>query len=311
MTIDLREFDDEIILHFGGKGSSIDAETLTRSIDAITSLVEEISAHLGGASKIEITVEALEPGCFKVLMKIVKSPYSVAVFSALISWVIATSGAPEKSQVQINNNTYNYHIKVSGNPYHLIADKELALCLDKIETSLTVAMCLDDLFKTLKADPNISEFGIANPKTDRQPKPLIQRRDFGLAARLQRRAATERAPSNRIPASNSEQTYTESKQHLTVTRAIFERGRRKWEFVNQAGDKISAAIRSDEFYDKLENGDYNIGPGTKMHVILVTHKIRENNTNRWKIVSYEVFEVLKVISGEKPETSNDPPTQKD
>jgi hypothetical protein len=306
MTIDLREFDNEIILHFGGKRSDINAETLTRSIDAVVNLIKAINAGAGGGRQIDIRITAIAPGCFQV--SIAWEIYSIAkmVGAGLLILVIYDALKGEKSTPTKVHQHKHLHFEVADEDYKLLMDEETQKLYMKLSFSAEVNNNLLDLMKALKDSKDISEFGIANPKTDRKPKPLIRRKDFGVIARRQRKEAFKVRPSNRIPASTHEESHDVTEETLTVIRAIFARGR-KWEFMDGSGMKIPALIRSDEFYDKLLLGQYSVAAGTKLRVQLATHKIREGKTNRWHVKSYEVIEVLDVISSDKPEMLDDPP----
>ena len=83
---------------------------------------------------------------------------------------------------------------------------------------------------------------------------------------------------------------------LTILKAVFKRGLRKWQFVWN-GVPISAPIKDPTFFDKLEAREYVFGQGDVLDAVLRIRQGKDEETGVFMNDphSYEVVEVRRVI----------------
>jgi hypothetical protein len=92
---------------------------------------------------------------------------------------------------------------------------------------------------------------------------LVDKRDFQTLA----------IPEEELPSEGRQ--YRDYRTTLPVVKAIFHKGRRKWEFVWQ-GHKISAPIVDDEFFDRLARREIWLAQGDELDVMLRVHQILDD-----------------------------------
>jgi hypothetical protein len=80
------------------------------------------------------------------------------------------------------------------------------------------------------------------------------------------------------------------KTKVQVIRVIFARGYRKWQFAWN-GVKISAPILDDNFLDRLQRHETEIGWGDVLDVVLRINQARDPENGVWLNESYEILEV--------------------
>ena len=72
-TIDLREFEgDQIVIHFGGSLTSVDAYTFANSLLAFADTIRAVNTVINPNQNIEVRLEAIGPGSFRAVIKRVK-----------------------------------------------------------------------------------------------------------------------------------------------------------------------------------------------------------------------------------------------
>ena len=81
---------------------------------------------------------------------------------------------------------------------------------------------------------------------------------------------------------------------LQITRAILERGRKRWQFVWR-GVRISAPVLDDQFYDRFFARQISIAPGDSLRVNL---RVRQNRDPDTGVLLNDPngYEVLQVLS---------------
>lgn len=81
---------------------------------------------------------------------------------------------------------------------------------------------------------------------------------------------------------------------IEILRAILERSRRRWEFV-WSGNRISAPVLDDLFYDRFFAHEITIAPGDRLRVRLKVKQHRLPDVGIFVNQSFEVVEVLEHI----------------
>ena len=81
---------------------------------------------------------------------------------------------------------------------------------------------------------------------------------------------------------------------MEISRAILERGRRKWEFYWR-GMKISAPVLDMSFYELFFAHEIMIAPGDGLRVVLRVTQVAAPDTGIYMSAHYEVVEVIEHI----------------
>jgi hypothetical protein len=139
----------------------------------------------------------------------------------------------------------------------------------------------------MEDDPSVTDFGLMRNIDDPAPPFAIFRDDF---ARLSIPEQTVSLPGRR---------YRDERTTLTIVKAIFQRGSRKWEFVWHSGVRISAAIQDPNFFARLASREFWFAQGDGLDVTLRVHQryddINSVYINEW----YEVIQVFQVNHRER------------
>lgn len=81
---------------------------------------------------------------------------------------------------------------------------------------------------------------------------------------------------------------------VEISRAILERGRRRWEFFWR-GFKIAAPILDEKFFDQFFAHEIMIAPGDALEVALRVVQERKEDSGIFVNVRYEIVEVLNHV----------------
>ena len=81
---------------------------------------------------------------------------------------------------------------------------------------------------------------------------------------------------------------------VEISRAILERGRRRWEFFWR-GFKIAAPILDEKFFDRFFAHEITIAPGDALEVALRIVQERNEDSGIFVNVRYEIVEVLNHV----------------
>src|SRR5690554_4392198 len=110
--INIEEYDDEVVLHFGGERKKINAYTLASSLVSIADAVKAANDVLNPGYDVEVLVEAFGEGSFRAKIKTVfkgagnifsKDALKAVALSVLANFIYQHTLAPD-SQVVVNVN---------------------------------------------------------------------------------------------------------------------------------------------------------------------------------------------------------------
>jgi len=68
-VVDIREYEEEIVLHFGGERNKINAYTLASALVSIADAIKEANAVINPGYEVEVLVEAFGEGSFRAKVK--------------------------------------------------------------------------------------------------------------------------------------------------------------------------------------------------------------------------------------------------
>lgn len=281
--VDLRSLPDgEFVLHFGGRPSEVNAFTFSNSLVALSQALQEINRQINPDFSIEITIDGLGTGSFRAKLKTVRKSlaglfkhcYGDQILIGLLLMLIGRELFPPE-QITIIVNDDSYVVQQGGD--RIILPKEFGEARMRITNEREIKKHIIRTFEVLQEDPSVTDFGFAGHIHDETPLALIPQSDF---AKLSQEGDGD---------SEARHTHDE-RTKVTVLKAIFERGARKWQFVWN-GVKISAPIRSDAFFDRMASREYEFGQGDVLDVTLRITRIRDEMAGVFINDKYEIIEV--------------------
>ncbi len=285
-TLDFREFSDEFVFYFGGEPNEIHARTLTNSLNHLINTLELINDHIEPGSDIQVFAHATASGSFKIKLskkqrKLLKNAWKDAksVGLMVLAAVIATKLSSAEQKVENHYHISGDVIIVQHNEVKVVLPKEAQKALDNVYADERVDSELSESFTVLLSDERITGFGITKELTDEVPFAHIGRNYFGV---LSTRKNPEETGERKV----------DSNEELQILKAVFERGRRKWQFIRK-GAKVSAPILDVSFYDRLAERDVILGDGDTLVVMLRTHQIWNDLIGVWVDDHYEVIKVFE------------------
>jgi hypothetical protein len=297
--INLSEFaGDEIVFHFGGRPSEVDAYTFANTLLAFSEALQEISRQLDPNTRIEITIEGLGEGSFRAKLRTVTKLLSRLLQSTaaqeaarniilpLLMMFIYDRYFADRARIIVTDDSYIYehgHDRIIMPKF--IYDKKKSM-RDPAAVDKQIARG----FSVLEDDPSVTDFGITKKLDDPEPTSSILRQDFGVLSRY-----------TILVEEGEDQRVLEQREKLVVVRAILMRGTRRWQFVWN-GIQISAPILDERFYDALARREYTFGQGDIIDVTLRIFQERDTRLGVYINKAYEVTEVFGKITGPRQES---------
>jgi len=290
IEIDLRNFENELIIHFGVDNHQINAKTLAYSLISLTNGIKRTDAILNPGFEVEIIVEAIGVGSFKIstkkiynaLSNIFSSSNIKTIALSLIAALIWDLMKPEK-EINIIVNTNEYIIERDDE--RIILPREAGTYYDSIKKNDNIKKDVSDTFKILNNDDKIDSIGFSESKPNKpEPTLLIPREHFkSLAA---------------ITDNNEEKKEKIERTKITIIRAILEKSLRRWQFIWN-GIKISAPILDFDFYSDFIAHKYTIAPGDALDVDLKIMMTKDEDSGLFVNSEYEILKVYNHIGGPK------------
>jgi hypothetical protein len=282
--IDLRELPaNEFVVHFGGLTNEIDALTFANALIGVTGAFREISRQISPELDVEVLVDGVGPGSFRAKLRTsaksagrLFATGAVNVALGVLASVIYDKIADHKQEIIVQGDVV---IIQQGND-RIILPKAIWDEKQRLPNPGRVDRHVSKTFKAVEDDPAITDFGFFRHLKDDQPLTLVPRGLFPVLAepsgedRDGRRSLDERAS-------------------LTVVKAVFERGGRKWEFVWN-GLKISAPITDASFFDRLASRQIWLAQGDQMDAVLRIHQRFDDVSGVYINERYEIAEVLGI-----------------
>lgn len=284
--IDVREFEEDFVIYFGGKPKRINAYTLASSLVSISDAVKSANSLINPGYNIEVAVEAFGEGSFKVKVKTLyngsknlfsKQNLKAITLSVIASYIYQHTLSPN-TDIQITVD--DKEVIVEQGDKKIVVPREVHDCVKEVEKSEKFKESIGRTFETLEKDKNIESFGFTPKMSDKKPHILIPRERFSLLSNP--------------PEIEDDQRSVIEVADLDILRAILERGNRKWEFVWR-GINISAPVLDEKFYTDFFAHKIMIAPGDSIEVKLKIYQTRDQDTGIFTNTRYEVIEVLRHI----------------
>jgi len=286
-TVDVRRLERSFVIRFGCEGSRINAYTLATTLVAISDAAKAANSTLNPGYEIEILVEGVGDGSFKAQIRAVyhaaKNLFSKQTAREIVIAIIAayiyehTLGQRPDVKVIVETD----EVVITQGDTRVVIPRDVH---DSMQQAIRVpefGSGVSRAFEALQNDPAITDMSLWPQMHEARPPPPIPRNDFQL---LSRAAVLDQGDKREIVETTE----------LQITRAILERGRKRWQFVWR-GVRISAPVLDDLFYDRFFAHDVTIAPGDVLRVRLRVRQSRDPDTGIYlnDINGYEVEEVLE------------------
>lgn len=283
-VVNLKEFEESFVIHFGGNFQRINAYTLASTLVSFADAAKSANLVVNPGYEIEVVVEALGSGSFKAKLKAVYSGLNnlftnqtsrTIVLSIMASYIYQQTLAPDD---QVNVIVDETQVVIEQREKTIIIPREVHDAMKQVEKSEDFKKNISRTIESVEKDEQIEYIGIAKDLDEPNPRIEIPRSSFS------RLTITNEQPDN----SKSEIEIAE----LQIKRAILVRSRRRWEFVWR-GVTISAPVLDSQFYDDFFAHRITIAPGDSLKVKLKIYQSRDRDTGIYTNSSYEVVEVIE------------------
>lgn len=274
----------ELTVRFGGEQSELRVDTLISSLAGISEVIDQLNSEIGDGQHLEIRIKAVERGSFEVFLCII--PPALLDLIDTVDWettskIVGTlvgiltikkllRGEEPKSVVKKDDSV----VVTAKSGSRVSVDKRT---FNIYSSNGDIQKTISRVFGEIESDASIDSFQIESDSD--QVAFDAQREDFdGLAA-------TE------VITSTSEQTKTETKRvTLHILKIVWD-SKRKWEFLFE-GRKISAFIKDQEFFQRIEAGSEKFSKGDTLSVDMEITKIFDPAVELFVEDGYEVTKVI-------------------
>jgi hypothetical protein len=286
-TIDLNELEgDQIVIHYGGALTSVDAYTFANSLVAFADTVRAVNAVINPGQAIEIRLEAVGPGSFRAVIRRIKkgiggffSRGAESLFWGILSAVIyehLIAADPD-----INVTVGNDQVIIQRGNDRIIVPREAYDQAQNARKNPDVQQNLSRTFEVIEQDDAITNFGLTKQVSDERPLIQINREEF---AQLAVPEATETDDGRRARKETA---------RLVILKPWLVSGRRKWSF-EWNGVPISAPVTDPGFWQRIEDRRILIGAGDALDVHLEYEQQYDDRLGLY-VNDSATFRVVKVV----------------
>jgi hypothetical protein len=285
-VIDVGQFEETFVIHFGSEFKRINAYTLATSLVSIADAAKEANASVNPGYEVEVVVEALGPGSFKAKIKTIyhgignlfsaQDLKSIAL-SIIAAYIYQQAFAPD---INVNAKVDEKSVIIEQSDKTIIIPKTVHEALKQVEKSEKFRKSVGQAFVAAKKDEKVTSIGISKKFDDEKPPVEIPRDMFHRVSTPEE----VESPTRQI----------EEYANLRILRAILERSKRRWEFVWQ-GVKIAAPVLCNKFYDDFFEHKITIAPGDLLKVRMKIYQVRMPDVGVYTNEKYEVVEVIEHV----------------
>jgi len=283
-VIEIQSEVDRFVLHFETDRHQINAFALATSLAGLAEAVREASSIVNPGFSVEVVVMALEEGSFEAVVKTIfertQSVFSheaskAIIYGVIASYIVTKMVAPSDPMIIVNDSS----VIVEYGDTKVIVPRDVYEAQQQVEKSKRFENAVGQIFRGAESDPTVTGLRI-DPPDRRQPGTKVPREMF---CRFDTRIVDD--DGDRVVVEHA---------NLEISRAILERGRRKWEFYWR-GVKISAPVLDDRFYDKFFAHEVTIAPGDVLKAAVRIVQRQDKDSGIYKNHGYEVIEIIDHI----------------
>lgn len=285
-VVNIREFEEEFVLHFGGKRKKINAYTLASALVSLADAIKEANSIINPGYEVEVLIEAFGEGSFRAKVKTAykglknlfnSNRLEAIAIGIITSFIYQHTLAPNTDVKVIVDDT---QVIIQQGDKKIVVPKTVYEAQKEVEKSEKFRKSVSKTFEAVEKDKNVTSFGFTKGINDEEPDILISRESFALLSK---------------PIEIDEpQREVQEVADLQIKRAILERTKRKWEFIWR-GMKISAPVADENFYNDFFAHKITVAPGDSLEAVLKIYQSRDEDTGIYTNSRYEVVEVHKHI----------------
>jgi hypothetical protein len=285
-VVDIQEYQEEIVLHFGGDRKKINAYTLASSLVSLADAIKEANSIVNPGYEVEVLVEAFGEGSFRTIIKTTyastKNLFSADNLKTLALGILATfiyehAIAPDSNvEIKVDDN----QVIVQQGEKTIIIPRTVYDAQKEVQKSDKFRDSVSKAFRAIEKDKHVTNFGLTKKIDDEEPDLKVLQSRFSLL-------------SSPIEIDEPQREIQEIAD-LQIKRAILERSKRKWEFIWR-GIKISAPVIDDGFYKDFFAHKITVAPGDSLEAILKIYQSKDEETGIYTNSKYEVIEVRKHV----------------
>ncbi|SHG64269.1 hypothetical protein [Bradyrhizobium erythrophlei] len=287
--------DEEILLYFKIAGPGIDAQTFANALLAFDELYRAINASANPGREIEVEFISSDQGSIRTIIRIFQkdtqtllhAPVTLLILPILIA-VVVTKLMSDTVTIVVDENSY----VVEYGSEKIILPKDAAKTVERVDHDAAVRRTVRKFFSIVESDSNVTAVDFRRPIAPNQPVMPIEKNQFATLRDL---------PEVELPALPKKREEYHSRAPVVVLTAVLEKSKRKWQFLWR-GQKISADIRDDSFFEKLANHEYEFGQGDTLTVDLVAEQEINDFVGAYETKTFYITKVHKHSRGPKQQT---------
>jgi hypothetical protein len=281
--INIEEYNEEVVLHFGGERKKINVYTLASTLVAIADAVKATNSVINPGYDVEVLVESFGKGSFRVKVKTAykgaanifsKNNLKSIALGVLASFIYEHTLAPD-SNITVNIN--ETEVIIEQGDKKIVVPRSTYDATKEVQKSEKFKKSVSKISNSIEKDNHITSFGFTKNIDDNKVQIEIPRKDMLLLSDPEEIAE----PTREI----------EEQANLFIKRAILERSKRKWEFIWR-GFKISAPVLDEQFYNDFFAHRITVAPGDQLEVKLKIYQSKDEDSGIYSNDRYEVVEVM-------------------
>lgn len=289
-SIDLSSIPETgLVLHFGTETTSISASTFAEALRSFEQAARVLAQAQSPGYEFELIVEATGPGSFRVWLKEQAKDTLFKVVGTVALGLAVSAIYDRYLDSKDITITDNFAIIENGND-RVVIPREIYDKYNESATNEEVEESINEFVANINKDERVEYLGFSLDMDKRSPIE-IPRDQFSRMMAPPRRILDE------IP---NKRTREEDNELVIVIKAVFERGKRKWQFLWR-GRKISAPIVDNTFFDRLESREIVFGQGDALVVRVAITEERVKEFNVWKEIEYEITKVYYEVHAHQNE----------
>lgn len=285
-TFEVRREVDRFVLYFDTPRKEISAYALASALVGLADAVREANAAVNPGYQVEVVVEALSDGSFKATIRTVytkaKNLFSHQAVQAIIFGIISThiyeKGIKTDTPPKITVTEDLVTIEIGNDK--IIVPKNVYEAKRQVEKSERFNNAIGKVFDAAASDPNVTGVAIVEDRGNVPPPLIVPRENFAI---FQNERDVDEHTREIVEVT-----------HVEISRAILERGRRRWQFFWR-GVRIAAPILDDRFFDRFFAHEITIAPGDALEVLLRIVQERHPDTGIYVNARYEIVEVYEHV----------------
>lgn len=289
--IAISDFEVEgILLYFDVSSTGLDAQTFGHSLLAFDELYRAINNVVNPSLEIEVEFLRSDQGSIRAIIRVLakdsgglfRSPITLLILPFLLG-ILVNNITSDKINIVINEDSY---IVEKGRD-RIVLPKSVKQSEDRVERDPAVRRTLRKFFSVVESDLKIRSIDFRVPFKPNLPILPIPRDQFVVFRDLPEIVDDE------LPKLREQPHFRVS---VVVVAAVLVKSKRKWEFLWN-GQKISAEIRDESFFEKLANHVYEFGQGDALLVDLVAKQQLNVTIKAYENRAFYIAKVHKHTKG--------------